>query len=427
MSRVKDPWRLSPVIVAVLAVSWAMAIAIVRGDHHTRPFAEQANIARHLVLGHGFRSPMDAAPDAPPSAWSPPMYPLVIATVYRLFGMASQPAVVVLLLLNALFFAIIVTATVQLSIRSFQSPIPGLIAAGLLAIHPAFRVAVGDFWDGLMALAIFAWLTVAALRPGGGSSSGKTKRVASAAGFGAGLGLLALTNASYAITFPVLLFIACRGPIVRGRYLAAGVAVVACLTVVAQWTIRNYIVFGRLVPIRTGLAVQFWIGNPPISDGWLDQSAFSAHPYANPAERALILQLGEPAYDDLVFVRFEDATIARPSGYVAACLRRAIYLLIGNPTRPGRAPLFVAWEWDAIVWRSLLFAACVAILGVGGMVAARRAGYSQHGLPLLAATVGLPFVVSAMTDRYSLPLRWLLVTYTGASIWLIRRRDRSEL
>src|SRR6185436_6102202 len=133
-----------------------------------------------------------------------------------------------------------------------------------------------------------------------------------AAGFGAGLGLLALTNASYIITFPVLLFMAGRGPFARSRLLAAGVATAACLAIIAPWTIRNYAAFGRWVPIRTGAGVQFWIGNPPISHGWLDQPAFAVHPYANPSERALMLQIGEPAYDDLVFERFERATLERP-------------------------------------------------------------------------------------------------------------------
>jgi len=62
------------------------------------------------------------------------------------------------------------------------------------------------------------------------------------------------------------------------------------------------------------------------------------------------------------------------------------------------------------------------MLGVGGMIVARRTGFPQHGLPLLAATVGLPFVFSAMLDRYSLPLRWLLTIYAGGCIWMIRRR-----
>jgi hypothetical protein len=420
--RVKDHRRLTRAIVGVLSLVWVLVVVIASGDHHTRPFAEQANIARHLALGDGFTSPMDASPGAPPSAWSPPLYPLIIAAAYRLFGLASQPAVVVLLLLNALCFALIVDATVAISMPLFQSQVPGLIAAGLLAVHPVFRAGMGDFWDGFVALAMFAWLTSIAVRRGAPGSSGNTMTLAGAARFGAGLGLLALTNASYIIAFPVLLFIACRGPIARSRLLAAGVAIAAALVVVMPWTIRNYATFGRWVPIRTGAGVQFWIGNPPISHGWLDQPAFAAHPYANPSERALMLRIGEPAYDDLVFERFERATLERPLGYLASCLRRSAYLLIGNPTKPGRLPLFVGWESDAIAWRGLTFAVALAILGCGGMMMARRSGYAQHGLPLLAASVGLPFVFSAMIDRYSLPLRWLLAIYAGGCIWLIRRR-----
>jgi hypothetical protein len=418
-SRVKDLPRLTAAIVGVLAVVWALVVVTARGDHHTRPFAEQANIARHLVLGHGFTSPMDAAPDAPPSAWSPPLYPLIIAAAYRLFGLTSQPAVVALLVLNALCFAAIVIATQAISTRLFQSQVPGLIAAGVLAVHPVFRAGMGDFWDGFLALAMFAWLTARALRLDDAGATGTTMTLAGAAGFGAGLGLLALTNASYITTFPVLLFMACRGPIARARLVAAGVAIAACLAVITPWTIRNYAALGRWVPIRTGAGVQFWIGNPPVSHGWLDQPAFAVHPYANPSERALMLQIGEPAYDDLVFERFERATLERPLGYLASCLRRSAYLLIGNPTKPGRSPLFVGWESDAIAWRSLVFAMALAILGIGGMFMARRSGYGQHGLPLLAATVGLPFVFSAMIDRYSLPLRWLLAIYAGGCIWLV--------
>jgi hypothetical protein len=55
------------------------------------------------------------------------------------------------------------------------------------------------------------------------------------------------------------------------------------------------------------------------------------------------------------------------------------------------------------------------------MIAARRFGYRQRGLPVLAASIALPFIATAVTDRYSLPLRWLLVMYVGASIWILSR------
>ena len=69
----------------------------------------------------------------------------------------------------------------------------------------------------------------------------------------------------------------------------------------------------------------------------------------------------------------------------------------------------------------------VAILGVAGMIAARRFGYRERGLPVLAVSLALPFVATAVTDRYSLPLRWLLVMYSGACIWMLLRWRRGGL
>jgi hypothetical protein len=74
-----------------------------------------------------------------------------------------------------------------------------------------------------------------------------------------------------------------------------------------------------------------------------------------------------------------------------------------------------------------LLNASIAILGVAGMIAARRLGYRQWGLPALAASAALPFIVTAVTDRYSLPLRWLLVMYAAACLWMLFRWRRGVL
>jgi len=241
------------------------------------------------------------------------------------------------------------------------------------------------------------------------------------------MGFLALTNTSYAVAYPVLLYLAFRQPLSFSRWRLAAVACAASLVVISPWTIRNYEAFGRLIPVRTGTGVQFWIGNAPVSEGWLIGKAFAVHPYVNPVERQSLLTLGEPAYNDLAFKRFEDGLVASPFAYLASCLRRSMYLLVGQPTEPVEFPLLFNWEWRGVFWDSLLLNASVAILGVGGMVAARRFRYRQTALPALAASVALPFIATAVTDRYSLPLRWLLVMYAGACVWMLFRQSRSAL
>ena len=334
------------------------------------------------------------------------------------------------MLLNAVFFGMIVVGTERLAIFLFRSQVPGLLAAGLLAIHPLFLFYMADFWDGFMSLAIFVWLTVAAMRLGDiarEATSGGRITYVHAGALGAGMGFLALTNTSYAVAYPVLLYLAFRQSLSISRWRLAAVACAASIVVISPWTIRNYEAFGQLIPVRTGTGVQFWIGNAPVSEGWLNAKAFAVHPYVNPVERQSLLTLGEPAYNDLAFRRFEDGLVASPFAYLANCLRRSMYLLIGQPTEPVEYPLLFNWEWRGVFWDSLLLNASVAILGVAGMVAARRFRYRQSALPVLAASVALPFIATAVTDRYSLPLRWMLVMYAAACVWMLFRWRRGVL
>jgi len=402
--------------LSVLAVGWAICFMTLHG--YRQPFAEEANIAKHIALGHGFRSPMDASPTGPPSAWSSPLYPLVIAAAYRIFGVESRAAATGLMLLNAVFFAMIVVGTERLTMFLFGSRLPGLLAAGLLACHPLFLFYMSDFWDGYMALAIFVWLTVGAVMLSSTAAEGGRISHTAAEALGVGMGLLALTNASYAVTYPVLLYLAFRQSLSRSRrWRLAAEASAVCVLVILPWTIRNYEAFGRLVPIRTGSGIQFWLGNAPVSDGWLNEKAFALHPGANAAERRSLLALGEPAYNDLVFQRFESGLIANPIGYPANCLRRAMYLLVGNPAQPMHYSVLCNWSWRGVCWGGLLLNSLIAALGIAGMVTASRR-YARYELPVLAASVALPFVATAVINRYTLPLQWFLVMYASTYVWI---------
>jgi len=76
------------------------------------------------------------------------------------------------MLLNTVFFGMIVVGTERLNTAVFGSQVPGLLAGAMLAIHPLFLFYMPDFWDGFMGLAIFVWLTAAAVRLGRVAESG---------------------------------------------------------------------------------------------------------------------------------------------------------------------------------------------------------------------------------------------------------------
>jgi len=65
---------------------------------------EMGRIGRSLAEGHGFSSPFSGSTG--PTAWEPPLYPLLIAGVFKLFGVYTRASALVLLTINSLFSAL---------------------------------------------------------------------------------------------------------------------------------------------------------------------------------------------------------------------------------------------------------------------------------------------------------------------------------
>lgn len=72
-------------------------------DHnHNFSFGwEMGSIGRSLAEGDGFGSPFGETTG--PTAWEPPLYPLLIAGVFKIFGIYSLTSAVVLLAINSIF------------------------------------------------------------------------------------------------------------------------------------------------------------------------------------------------------------------------------------------------------------------------------------------------------------------------------------
>src|SRR5437773_3272119 len=65
---------------------------------------EMGRLARSLATGQGFSSPTDLP--SGPSAWAPPLYPYVLAGVFKLFGIYSAASAWVILAFNSIFGAL---------------------------------------------------------------------------------------------------------------------------------------------------------------------------------------------------------------------------------------------------------------------------------------------------------------------------------
>jgi len=130
--------------------------------------------------------------------------------------------------------------------------------------------------------------------------------------------------------------------------------------VVTPWTIRNYLIFHRLMPMRDNFGLEFWVGNHEVTD-------HSPFPLSNPAEYN---QLGELQFMEtkrqvaLQFVR------RHPREFWRLSMRR-----IG---RFWSEPEGSAWPWISLL----------AWLGV--LLALRRKGVDA--LPYLVVLLIFPLV-----------------------------------
>lgn len=207
---------------------------------------EPGHIAAHLANGEGFSSPYDGVPLAP-TAQQPPLYPLLLAGIFKLFGTCSLAALWVITGINAIVGAAISPLISTVGRRNI-SPATGVIAGWIWAISPVI-VAVDLLGSNypLSTLAVLLWLLIA---PSISDSAHHCWIV-----LGITLGLAALLNPMLLVLLP-----ASAGWLLADRKRAAALAIVAII-MVAPWIVRNYVELGHFYPIRDNFGLELYIGN----------------------------------------------------------------------------------------------------------------------------------------------------------------------
>jgi 4-amino-4-deoxy-L-arabinose transferase-like glycosyltransferase len=218
-------------------------------------YNEPAHIAWSLVSGAGYSSPW-ANTLAMPTAQQPPVYPYLLAGIFKLGGAYSYLSLGIAVGLNAVFSALTAVVILKSAKRTFGSA-TGVLAAWMWSCWVYEAVVSIRLWESTLSaflLTLGLWL----LPKLAGSLRPSLWLV-----FGALTGVAALTNTTLLSVFPFFwlwLWISYRR---RGlsctRRLAA--SVVVCVLVLLPWTIRNYTTFHRMMPIRDNFGLELWLGN----------------------------------------------------------------------------------------------------------------------------------------------------------------------
>lgn len=219
-------------------------------------YQETGNIAYSLTTGKGFSSPFRR--ETGPTAWLTPVYPLLVAGVFRVFGIFSAASFFAVVALNSLFSS---AACVPLFLagRKIGSVGAGAGAAWLWALYPqAVMMPFEWVWDTCLAAflgALLLWATV--------KLADSAPRSLNWCVYGLLWGFTLMTNPSLASLLPFLLgWAAWRGRREekfswKNPALALGFAVFCCV----PWTVRNFMVFNKLVPLRSNFPLELYIGN----------------------------------------------------------------------------------------------------------------------------------------------------------------------
>jgi 4-amino-4-deoxy-L-arabinose transferase-like glycosyltransferase len=240
----------SPFIVLIVALAVRVSLApgyiawISRGGN---PYlnSEPAHIAAHLAKGEGFSSPYNNVPLAP-TAQQPPLYPLLFAGVFKLFGVYSQKALWVITGLNVLVGAGIAPLIYAVGKR-YLSRTAGVIAAWIWALSPA--IAAADLLGSNYPLSVSVVLLWLLIMPNMLDSRKGAMLL------GIVLGLAILLNPLLGILLP-----ASAGWLIQNWKRATAIVVVS-MVVIGPWMVRNYFAFGHFYPIRDNLGLELYVGN----------------------------------------------------------------------------------------------------------------------------------------------------------------------
>lgn len=247
------------------------------------PFVfEPGNIAASLAKGNGFSSPFRQ--QTGPTAWLAPVYPLILAGIFKLFGVFTFASFVAAAGFN-IFCSTLTAVPIYFAGCRIGGPATATLSAWLWAVFPnAIKLPVESMWEASLAAllaALILWATLALAE-----SRGEW------AWYGYGLlwGLALMTSPALGAALPFLLaWLAWRSRRFGRPLLALAAAALCCV----PWTLRNYRVFHTFIPLRSVAGLTLWMGNYDQSHGiWPGR----LHPLGNAAERARYVELGEIAY-----------------------------------------------------------------------------------------------------------------------------------
>ena len=452
----------APQAIFWTALALRLAVIVVGHTYRVNPAQdhfyfgfEAGRIARSLAQGDGYANPFNGVSGA--TAWLPPLYPLLMALSFKLFGVFTNAAALFLMVCDSIFSAAIAPAVYEIAARCFDAhgiarrsgkflgretaaPV-ALWSAWLWAVYPAaMQYAVHWIWEMSLSAMLFAWIFVFALRLRAvGERPGLKPQSFGADGmrglmpshnpekqklgvwlwFGVLWGLLALSNASLLLCFPAMV-VWIAWPKLRDKaswvrlFGGAAVACAAFALVMTPWVARNEHTLHALVLTRSNFGVELYASSLESHDAFPWGTAMPL--WAGDPEFKRYVRMGEIQYSK---VRGQEAMVrlrARKLQFAKWTLDRFLFFWDGTPHTLESHP---AQEY--LRETSYAFLSLCGLLGLGLMLRRRVPG---AGLFLLAfLLVPLPYYLLTVQARFRHPIEPLIAVL---AVYLFRSAEKNR-
>ena len=236
---------------------------------------EPSHIAAHLLRGEGFASPFTDL--AIPTAQQPPLYPLFIALIFKLFGTFSKTSLYLMLAANCLAGGLTALVIYRVGVKHFSPPV-ALLSAWAWSIFPPIAITDVTLSSyAFAALAAVLWLNFVPDFPP------KTRNWIL---LGIAVAIMLLLNPMLVLLVPASVLWLNKKQVL--------ITLAAALLCLAPWYVRNFHVMGHFYPaLRDNLGMELYLGNHPGMTGTCDYWTGES-PYGSALPR-----IGEARFFDL--------------------------------------------------------------------------------------------------------------------------------
>lgn len=337
------------------------------GDHFQFGW-EMGRVARALATGFGYADPFIG--HTGPTTWVPPLYPLLLAGVFKIFGIYTLRSAWVILTFNSFVSALTAMTTYEIAARCFNRRV-AVWSAWIWALYPAaMQYAVRWVWEMTLSTWLLTVIFVLALRmrrigeiPADTTEvdfcsrdDGRTLRRWLI--FGLLWGLLGLSNPSLLLFLP-----ACGLWVLHGtRHLRrqagfASMSAIVFIICVSPWMVRNALVFHKFIPMRANFGAELYLGNGPGAMGFLMEYN---HPYEAQDQLVLYKQMGEVAYAQMRGQLAKKYIASHPGLFLRNSLKRLYFFWISVPHPTGGK-----WYIEPFRVANFAFASIAGLFGLG--------------------------------------------------------------